>query len=569
MFRQTDEGLGLQAWLYQGDEVRGHGVVYLDMAEGRAEGTWAWRQYQVPFVLDMRVSGQARGMARWGPGRPLQADGTLETLTVEYRQHRLTVTTPEVIRWDGNRLTYGVRLQESPDTDVRLEGWLLPLAADFPMEAHVVGRVALRWLETQWPGLDARGQVRVDATVRHGSSPPWQVEGLLETQEASLHHLEWPVRVERLQARIEVHTPVWRVVQFQATVGGGMAEGVGQVLWNPPGDPDYVQASFQLKGALLTLSPYGNARVSGTVSLSGYPTRQMVLTADWTVDGGTLTWEPRWTTLLTSRPTEAPTLPRPTVTPTAGAGLWSRLQLNVRSTTLTPVQVRVALGSTGLQSELVWSLQVTGTLPQPAFIGVATLRNGQATLLNRLFDIQEGQIQFTNPLAVRPIVRIVGTSRVQNYFITAVVAGPIDQLSLQLTSDPPLNPRAILNLLGGQTYTPGQSPQESTAFFTSLGSSFLTNVLAQSIPPLGQVQRFFGIDRLSIDISQLGPEARLEPRLTVGKQFSPKWSLTYSIGLTTTQTQILLLEYLLNEALRVIVSRDEAGAWGADLLWQP
>lgn len=569
MFRQTDEGLGLQVWLYQGDEVRGHGVVQLDVAEGRAEGTWAWRQYQVPFVLDMRVSGQARGEARWTPGEPLQARVTLETLTVDYRQHRLTVVTPEAVRWDGTRLTYAVRLQESPDTDVRLEGWLLPLAADVPMEVRALGQVALRWLETQWPGLDARGQVRVDATVRHGSSPPWQVEGTLETQAASLYHLEWPVRVERLQARIEVRTPVWRVVDFQATIGGGTAEGTGQVLWSPPGDPDYIQASFHLKGANLSLHPYGNARVSGAVSLSGYP-NQMVLTADWTVDEGMLTWEPRWTALLAPRPAEIPAFPRPTVTPPpVETGFWSRLQLNVRSTTLTPVRVRVALGSTGLQSELVWSLQVTGTLRQPVFIGVATLRNGQAVLLNRLFDIQEGQIQFTNPLAVRPVVRIVGIARIQNYLVTAVVTGPIDQLSLQLTSDPPLNPRAILNLLGGQTYTPGQSPQESTTFFTSLGSSFLTNVLAQSIQPIGQVQRFFGIDRLSIDLSQLGPEARLEPRLTVGKQFSPKWSLTYSIGLTTTQTQILLLEYLLNEALRVVVSRDESGAWGADLLWQP
>ncbi|MCS7312235.1 MAG: translocation/assembly module TamB domain-containing protein [Acidobacteria bacterium] len=570
MFRQTDEGLGLEVWLYQGDEVRGHGIVQIDVAGGQAEGTWTWRQYQVPFVLDMRVSGQARGEAWWDPGVPLQASLTLEALTVDYRQHRLTVVTPEAIRWDGTRLTYVVRLQESPDTDVRLDGWLRPLATDVPMEVRAVGQMALRWLETQWPGLDARGQVRIDATVRRGSSPSWQVEGTLETQEASLYHLEWPVRIERLQARIEAHTPVWRVVGFQATVSGGTVEGAGQVLWRPPGDPDYIQASFHLKGATLNLHPYGSARVSGAISLSGYP-HQMVLTADWTVDAGTLTWEPRWTALLAPRSAETPVFPRPAVPPPpVETAFWSRLQLNVRSTTLTPVRVRVTLGSTGLQSELVWSLQVTGTLHQPVFIGVATLRSGQAVLLNRLFDIQEGQIQFTNPLAVRPVVRIVGTSRIQNYFVTAVVTGPIDQLSLQLTSDPPLNPRAILNLLGGQTYTPGQSSlEESATFFTSLGSGFLTNVLAQSIQPIGQFQRFFGIDRLSVDLSQLGPEARLEPRLTVGKQFSPKWNLTYSIGLTTAQTQILLLEYLLNEALRVIVSRDESGAWGADLLWQP
>ncbi|MGA8110239.1 MAG: translocation/assembly module TamB domain-containing protein, partial [Acidobacteriaceae bacterium] len=63
-------------------------------------------------------------------------------------------------------------------------------------------------------------------------------------------------------------------------------------------------------------------------------------------------------------------------------------------------------------------LAIRGTLAQPTVLGRVTITEGRATFNGDKFELQHGEIYFTNPVRIQPTLDIIATTTVEDYTIT-------------------------------------------------------------------------------------------------------------------------------------------------------
>ena len=79
------------------------------------------------------------------------------------------------------------------------------------------------------------------------------------------------------------------------------------------------------------------------------------------------------------------------------------------------------------------------------------------------------------------------------------------------------------------------------------------------------VKRLFGIDRFRVDPFLVGNERDPSARVTFGQQITKDVSITYSTSVSSTEQQVILIEYQVNDSTSIIASRDAEGAFGLDV----
>ncbi len=99
---------------------------------------------------------------------------------------------------------------------------------------------------------------------------------------------------------------------------------------------------------------------------------------------------------------------------------------------------------------------------------------------------------------------------------------------------------------------------------------------AKKYPGLSQAHSHHRWKRLqeSVRPAEIHPRSRLHSkqqvaaaRLTLQKDISSEFSVTYSTNLfTATQQQLILLNYQLTDQIQITASRDELSRYGVDLL---
>jgi len=115
------------------------------------------------------------------------------------------------------------------------------------------------------------------------------------------------------------------------------------------------------------------------------------------------------------------------------------------------------------------------------------------------YRVARGDINFSNPFRLDPVLNVEATTTIQQYEITLNFNGPASKLSLAYRSDPPLPGNDIVTLLAlGRPSTEatgrtGGTSQSATSGATSLLSEAVTSQLG------GRLQRLFGITRLRVD----------------------------------------------------------------------
>ena len=120
-------------------------------------------------------------------------------------------------------------------------------------------------------------------------------------------------------------------------------------------------------------------------------------------------------------------------------------------------------------------LRIRGTVAQPAILGRINITDGTANFAGTTYHLQHGQIFFTNPVMIQPIIDIDATTRVEEYDVTIGLHGNLNQLTPTFRSEPPLAQADVISLLAlGRT-------QEEQALYSqqeqSIGSDSTTNAL--------------------------------------------------------------------------------------------
>jgi len=207
-------------------------------------------------------------------------------------------------------------------------------------------------------------------------------------------------------------------------------------------------------------------------------------------------------------------------------------------------------------------LRLRGTVASPSLLGRVSITEGSASIAGTRYDLQRGDIFFTNPVRIEPSIDLNATARVEDYEITLGLHGTPQKLAVTYRSDPPLPEADVVTLLAlGRTenqqrlYT--QQQEQSLANPTT--DALLGGALNASVS--SRVQKLFGAGSVKVDPNYLGVLGNSTSRIIVEEPLGRNITLTYATDVDTPGQQLLQAEVAINRHVSLLVVRDESGVF--------
>jgi translocation and assembly module TamB len=224
----------------------------------------------------------------------------------------------------------------------------------------------------------------------------------------------------------------------------------------------------------------------------------------------------------------------------------------------------------GAHLEADANLRVRGTAEHPIILGHIHVISGELFFHDSKYQVTRGDLNFANPFRMDPTINVEATTTIQQYELTLNFSGQASKMSLSYRSDPPLPATDIVALLAmGQTSTEVAS---RTGGIGQGGSSGASALLSEAISSQlgGRVERLFGITRFRVDPGLAGLGAggsgqNAAARVTVEQQVTPTLTVTYVSNVTSTQQQVIQVEYNVTRTISIVALRDQNGTFGVDV----
>jgi translocation and assembly module TamB len=252
---------------------------------------------------------------------------------------------------------------------------------------------------------------------------------------------------------------------------------------------------------------------------------------------------------------QPPTPPDPTS--------WlNNLRLNLKVTSTPDLQVTSSLAK--LSGDI--NINIRGTATRPAVLGRINITEGQVTFNGTTFQLDRGDISFSNPVKIEPVVDVAATTRIRDYDVTLGFHGPIDRLGTTYRSDPPLPTADIISLLAfGKTREESEMANAAQPTFSeSASNAILGQALNSAVS--SRVQRLFGVSRIKIAPEIGGAQTDPNAQVTIEQQVSKDFTVTYITDLThSSNQQSIQVEYNYSRNLSIIGSRDQYGIVSFDV----
>ena len=208
------------------------------------------------------------------------------------------------------------------------------------------------------------------------------------------------------------------------------------------------------------------------------------------------------------------------------------------------------------------NLNIKGTVASPTVLGRIQVTDGSATFAGTTYQLQRGDIYFSNPVTIDPVIDIDATARVENYDITVGVHGTSSNFKPTYRSEPPLSEADVFNLLAlGRTQEEAQLYQEQQV---QQGTDPTTSALlggALNASVSSRVSKLFGASSVKIDPAFVGTLGNSSARITVEQQLSQQLSVTFATNVNSSAEQLIQVQYQLNHDQSVVVTRDETGVF--------
>jgi translocation and assembly module TamB len=224
----------------------------------------------------------------------------------------------------------------------------------------------------------------------------------------------------------------------------------------------------------------------------------------------------------------------------------------------------------GAHLEAEASLRVRGTAEHPIMLGHIHVISGELYFHGNRYRVARGDLNFANPFRMDPLINVEATTTIQQYEITLNFAGQSSKMSLSYRSDPPLPSNDIITLLAlGQ---PGSESVVRSGGISQGGNAGASALLSEAISSQvgGRVERLFGITRFRVDpgltsVGTNGSGQNAAARVTVEQQVTPNLTVTYVSNVSSTQQQVIQVEYNVTRTISVVALRDQNGTFGIDV----
>lgn len=159
----------------------------------------------------------------------------------------------------------------------------------------------------------------------------------------------------------------------------------------------------------------------------------------------------------------------------------------------------VRLSGRRLRAELEGSGRVAGRLPEPRFGGNVGVVSGTFYFLGRRFTVTRGEVVFPSGRDAEPVLFVTAETRAAGASIQLDVEGPVSDLAVQFSSDPPMDQDEIIArvLFGkpGDVISPWQVAYLAYALDVVKGGGSLMDRLDRG-------ETVLGLDQISIKQSE-------------------------------------------------------------------
>jgi translocation and assembly module TamB len=349
-----------------------------------------------------------------------------------------------------------------------------------------------------------------------------------------------------------------RIDEIKATSGGGTVRLTGTAVYEQ-GSASY-RLSAEAQQVRMRYPSNMTSTIDGKLTFSGNDL-QTLLTGEIIVMRLSTSPDANLGNMIAA-------LGEPQRTP-AGGPFLRNTQLNVRIGSIPDLPVQTTMFR-NMQVEV--DMRVVGTAVSPSLLGNISVTQGEMRFQGTRYVINRGEIDFTNPFRIEPVLDFELETRIRDVNIALNVSGPARNMNLSYRSDPPLEFNQLVSLIAvGRSPTTdpvlaAQERVEAQPLIQAGANTLLSQALSR--PFSKGLQRFFGVSRLRVDPQVGGAEAVPTARISTEQQITNDLTLIYSYNLADSEQQSVRVEWAPNRRLSFIVTRDENGLVGADVLYK-
>lgn len=207
-------------------------------------------------------------------------------------------------------------------------------------------------------------------------------------------------------------------------------------------------------------------------------------------------------------------------------------------------------------------LNIRGTVASPSILGRIQITDGSATFASTKYQLQRGDIYFTNPVRIDPAIDIDAVAQVENYSVTVGLHGTASNLKPTYRSEPPLSEADVFALLAlGRTQEEAQiyQTQQIRAGTDPTTSALLGGALNATVS--SRVEKLFGGGSVKIDPAFVGTLGNSTARITIQEQIGKQITATFATNVNSSAQQLIQVQYDLNRTSSIVVTRDESGVF--------
>ena len=478
-------------------------------------------------------------------------DGNFTKLILTYQNVQLENSGPIHLTSTRDSLKILTATLEGAATNIDLSG-SIQFTGKRALAMKLNGSVDLRLLSAYLPGMDVNGKVETNASVDGTMERP-RIIGRMKLLDVSARSADFPTGLSNVKGDLVFDANRLFFENVTGEAGGGILNLSGSVNYSErPVRYDISARTDRLRirypeGLSWLLA--GQLRLSGTLDsglLSGKVLIQRVNLNEGLESVGSLvsTKESGGTT----------------------SSFLRNLQFDVEASS-TP-DARMEWPGAHLEAEA--SLRVRGTAEHPIMLGHIHVLSGDLYFRDNHYRVTRGDLNFANPFRLDPTINVEATTTVQQYEITLNFTGQSSKMSLAYRSDPPLPGNDIITLLAlGQTSSESALRSGTNAASGASGASaLLSEAISSQLG--GRVERLFGITRFRVDpglagIGTTGANQNAAARITVEQQVTRDLSIMYVSNVSSTQQQIIQVEYDISRTIAVVALRDQNGTFGVDI----
>jgi translocation and assembly module TamB len=452
-----------------------------------------------------------------------------------------------------------IRIQSAhitgPETNLDVSG-SAPVNGQ-PMDVAIKGNVDLAVLEKLDQSITSSGSVVVGATVRGTFTQPL-LGGQIELRNSSFDYAGLPTGIWKANGVVLLNGDSAVFRNLAAEAGGGKITLAGSASMN--GSLRFgVQA--RATRVRLQVQPGLSVLVSANIDAAG-TTANSSISGAVTIDQISYSSRSDLGSILS--------LAAPPIQAAAPSPLLQnmRLDLRVRSSNALAVQSSLAQNV-----ELYADLRVRGTAAQPGVLGRINITEGKLLFFGSTYTVNNGSISFFNPIRVEPILDLSLETQAQGVDVDLKVTGPVDNMRLSYTSNPPLQFQEIVSLLAaGSTPTSdptllANQPSVAAQSFQQMGESAIVGA-AVANPVSSQLQRVFGVTQLKINPTFAGGSDVPVTQFSLTQQISSNLTFTYVTGLNTANAETIQVLWTFKPQWSAQALLDYNGIFSVTLLYK-